>query len=134
MKKILYMVFPTLILLTACGPQNKHSIEDANSTTTQVANTLDDISKTIRTVQETAVQVKKFSEDVATAGERVKDFEGVKLLESADWEYKVISMEPAANEVIEEQLNALGKQGWELVSMQGGKNKVPQLLFKRLAR
>ena len=69
-----------LLSLAACGPSGNKALHDANASTTQVANTLDDISQTIRTVQETANQVKAFSEDMAVTGERVKGIQGVELL------------------------------------------------------
>lgn len=120
----------SILPLVACSPSGNKAIQDANASTSQVATTLDDISKTIRTVQETANQVKAFSEDMAVTGERVKGIQGVKLFGGIQWEYKVTSFELGSNDAIGNELNALGNDGWELVSQLGG-NKSPQLIFKR---
>lgn len=58
------------------------------------------------------------------------------------WEYKVVSVNAKRNfwtsrfdvKVIEEKLNSMGQQGWELVSMEGFNTRYaisPVLTFKR---
>ena len=105
----------SLLSLSACGPSGNKALQDANASTSQVANTLDDISKTIRTVQETANQVKAFSEDMAVTGERVKSIQGVELLGSSQWEYRVV--ETGNEDGLESELNQLGQKNWELVGV-----------------
>ena len=105
----------SLLSLAACGPSGNKALQDANASTSQVANTLDDISKTIRTVQETANQVKAFSEDMAVTGERVKSIQGVELLGSSQWEYRVV--ETGNEDGLESELNQLGQKNWELVGV-----------------
>ena len=90
MKATLLLAAVGSLCWMACGPSGQKAMKDANASTTQVANTLDDISNTIRTVQETANQVKAFSENMAVTGERVKGIQGVELLGNSGWEYKVV--------------------------------------------
>jgi hypothetical protein len=118
----------SLLSLAACGPSGNKALQDANASTSQVANTLDDISKTIRTVQETANQVKAFSEDMVVTGERVKSIQGVELLGSSQWEYRVVE---AGNEYgLESELNQLGQKNWELVGVIARKGQ-ERFVFKR---
>lgn len=118
----------SLLSLTACGPSGKKALQDANASTSQVANTLDDISQTIRTVQETANQVKAFSEDMAVTGERVKGIQGVELLGSSQWEYRVF--EAGNEDGLESELNELGQKNWELVGVIARKGQ-ERFVFKR---
>jgi len=118
----------SLLSLAACGPSGNKALQDANASTSQVANTLDDISKTIRTVQETANQVKAFSEDMAVTGERVKSIQGVELLGSSQWEYRVV--ETGNEDGLESELNQLGQKNWELVGVIARKGK-ERFVFKR---
>ena len=118
----------SLLLLAACGPSGNKALQDANASTSQVANTLDDISKTIRTVQETANQVKAFSEDMAVTGERVKGIQGVELLGSSQWEYHVV--EAGNEDGLENELNQLGQKNWELVGVIARKGQ-ERFVFKR---
>jgi len=118
----------SLLSLAACGPSGNKALQDANASTTQVANTLDDISKTIRTVQETANQVKAFSEDMAVTGERVKSIQGVELLGSSQWEYRVV--EAGNEDGLESELNELGQKNWELVGVIARKGQ-ERFVFKR---
>ena len=118
----------SLLLLAACGPSGNKALQDANASTSQVANTLDDISKTIRTVQETANQVKAFSEDMAVTGERVKSIQGVELLGSSQWEYRVV--ETGNEDGLESELNELGQKNWELVGVIARKGQ-ERFVFKR---
>ena len=118
----------SLLLLAACGPSGNKALQDANASTSQVANTLDDISKTIRTVQETANQVKAFSEDMAVTGERVKSIQGVELLGSSQWEYRVV--EAGNEDGLESELNQLGQKNWELVGVIARKGQ-ERFVFKR---
>ena len=122
-----------LLSLAACGPSGNKALHDANASTTQVANTLDDISQTIRTVQETANQVKAFSEDMAVTGERVNGIQGVELLGDSGWEYKVVHPDEETAEALETALNDLGKEGWELTT-RSGNNRDSYLIFKRRKR
>ena len=117
-----------LLSLAACGPSGNKALHDANASTTQVANTLDDISQTIRTVQETANQVKAFSEDMAVTGERVKGIQGVELLGSSQWEYRVF--EAGNEDGLESELNELGQKNWELVGVIARKGQ-ERFVFKR---
>ncbi|MFL2941959.1 MAG: hypothetical protein ACJZ68_00135 [Limisphaerales bacterium] len=118
----------SLLSLSACGPSGNKALQDANASTSQVANTLDDISKTIRTVQETANQVKAFSEDMAVTGERVKSIQGVELLGSSQWEYRVF--EAGNEDGLESELNELGQKNWELVGVIARKGQ-ERFVFKR---
>ena len=118
----------SLLSLAACGPSGNKALQDANASTSQVANTLDDISKTIRTVQETANQVKAFSEDMAVTGERVKGIQGVELLGSSQWEYHVV--EAGNEDGLENELNQLGQKNWELVGVIARKGQ-ERFVFKR---
>ena len=118
----------SLLSLAACGPSGNKALQDANASTSQVANTLDDISKTIRTVQETANQVKAFSEDMAVTGERVKSIQGVELLGSSQWEYRVV--ETGNEDGLESELNELGQKNWELVGVIARKGQ-ERFVFKR---
>ena len=118
----------SLLSLAACGPSGNKALQDANASTSQVANTLDDISKTIRTVQETANQVKAFSEDMAVTGQRVKSIQGVELLGSSQWEYRVV--ETGNEDGLESKLNGLGQKNWELVGVIARKGQ-ERFIFKR---
>jgi len=118
----------SLLSLAACGPSGNKALQDANASTSQVANTLDDISRTIRTVQETANQVKAFSEDMAVTGERVKSIQGVELLGSSQWEYRVV--ETGNEDGLESELNQLGQKNWELVGVIARKGQ-ERFVFKR---
>ena len=122
------MALMSLLSLAACGPSGNKALQDANASTSQVANTLDDISKTIRTVQETANQVKAFSEDMAVTGERVKGIQGVELLGSSQWEYHVV--EAGNEDGLENELNQLGQKNWELVGVIARKGQ-ERFVFKR---
>ena len=117
-----------LLSLAACGPSGNKALHDANASTTQVANTLDDISQTIRTVQETANQVKAFSEDMAVTGQRVKNIQGVELLGRSQWEYRVV--ETGNEDGLESKLNGLGQKNWELVGVIARKGQ-ERFVFKR---
>ena len=124
--KLLY--FLTAIMLTVgCNEKAHENVEKSSS---QVASTLEDVSKTIRTVQQTANEIKKFSEDMAVTGERVKGIKGVELIGNSQWEYKVVSVDDTSAETLQNNLNDLGKEGWEL-STRLGNNRQASLVFKR---
>ena len=124
--KLLY--FLTAITLTVgCNEKAHENVEKSSS---QVASTLEDVSKTIRTVQQTANEIKKFSEDMAVTGERVKGIKGVELIGNSQWEYKVVSVDDTSAETLQNNLNDLGKEGWEL-STRLGNNRQASLVFKR---
>ncbi|HIG81838.1 MAG TPA: hypothetical protein EYQ62_09385 [Verrucomicrobiales bacterium] len=87
---------------------------DANRSTVEtVADSLQDISNTIRNVQ--------------ALSENVKNIRGLQLVsERIAWEYKII--DPSDAEIsLETRLNDLGKEGWEL-SASSPKGK---FIFKR---
>jgi hypothetical protein len=109
MKKLFPLLALTCVL--GCGkPAGKPSASttpaestpaDANqSTGDKVADSLQDISNTIRNVQ--------------LLTENVKNIKGLQLIpERAAWEYKII--DPSDAEIsLETRLNDLGKEGWEL--------------------
>ena len=110
-----------------CNEKAHKNVEKSSS---QVADTLEDVSETIRTVQQTANEIKKFSEDMAVTGERVKGIKGVELIGNSQWEYKVISVDDTNAETLQNNLNDLGKEGWEL-SARLGSNRQSSLVFKR---
>ena len=127
MKRIILYLAPIVFLVIGCNQKTHENVEKSSK---QVAGTLEDISKTIRTVQETANEVKKFSEDMAVTGERVKGIKGVEIIGNSQWEYKVVSVDDSEPESLQGKLNELGKQGWELSERLGG-NRQPRLVFKR---
>ena len=115
------------MLTVGCNEKAHENVEKSSS---QVASTLEDVSKTIRTVQQTANEIKKFSEDMAVTGERVKGIKGVELIGNSQWEYKVVSVDDTSAETLQNNLNDLGKEGWEL-STRLGNNRQASLVFKR---
>lgn len=127
MKQSILYIIPLVILATACNEKAHENVEKSSS---QVASTLEDVSKTIRTVQQTANEIKKFSEDMAVTGERVKGIKGVELIGNSQWEYKVVSVDDTSAETLQNNLNDLGKEGWEL-SARLGSNRQASLVFKR---
>ena len=127
MKQSILYIIPFVILATGCNDKAHENVEKSSS---QVASTLEDVSKTIRTVQQTANEVKKFSEDMAVTGERVKGIKGVEILGNSQWEYKVVSVSESDAVLLQNNLNELGEEGWEL-SERLGNNKHLNLVFKR---
>jgi len=127
MKREILYIIPSIIIAIGCSEKSQKNVEKSTS---QVVDTLDDISKTIRTVQETANEVKKFSDDMVVAGQRVKGIKGVEILGNSQWEYKVISVDDTNAETVQNNLNDLGKEGWEL-SARLGSNRQSSLVFKR---
>jgi hypothetical protein len=105
MKKL----FPLLALTCAlgCGKPGAPTtpaapaLADANSSTGEkVADSLQDISNTIRNVQ--------------ALSENVKNIKGLQLVsERVNWEYKIINPDDAEIN-FETRLNTLGQEGWEL--------------------
>ncbi len=120
-------ILAAIILTAGCNDKAHENVEKSSS---QVASTLEDVSKTIRTVQQTANEIKKFSEDMAVTGERVKGIKGVELIGNSQWEYKVVSVDDTSAETLQNNLNDLGKEGWEL-SARLGSNRQASLVFKR---
>lgn len=112
MKDTIPLIALTFVLVLGCGkpagqPAGKSPTPpapaetDANrSTGQQVADSLQDISNTIRNVQ--------------ALSENVKNIKGLQLVpEQTAWEYKII--DPSDTEIsLETRLNDLGKEGWEL--------------------
>ena len=127
-EKMKLVYFIAAIMLA--GGCNDKVHENVQKSTSQVATTLEDVSKTIHTVQQTANEIKKFSEDMAVTGERVKGIKGVELIGNSQWEYKVVSVDDASAETLQNSLNDLGKEGWEL-STRLGSNRQASLVFKR---
>ena len=125
MKYTIPLIALTFVLVLGCGkpagqPAGKSPAPptpaetDANrSTGQQVADSLQDISNTIRNVQ--------------ALSENVKNIKGLQLVpEQTAWEYKII--DPSDAEIsLETRLNDLGKEGWEL-SASSPKGK---FIFKR---
>ena len=127
MKQDILYIIPFAVLAIGCNEKAQENVEKSSS---QVADTLEDVSRTIRTVQQTANEIKKFSEDMAITGERVKGIKGVELIGNSQWEYKVISVDDTNAETLQNNLNDLGKEGWEL-STRLGNNRQASLIFKR---
>ena len=113
MKYTIPLIALTFVLVLGCGkpagqsadkspsPVDAPAETDANrSTGQQVADSLQDISNTIRNVQ--------------ALSENVKNIKGLQLVpEQTAWEYKII--DPSDTEIsLETRLNDLGKEGWEL--------------------
>lgn len=108
MKYTLPLIALSFALALGCGkPAGKSPAPvapaetDANrSTGQQVADSLQDISNTIRNVQ--------------ALSENVKNIKGLQLVPAQiAWEYKII--DPSDTEIsLETRLNDLGKEGWEL--------------------
>ena len=126
MKYTIPLIALTFVLVLGCGkpagqsagkspsPVDAPAETDANrSTGQQVADSLQDISNTIRNVQ--------------ALSENVKNIKGLQLVpEQTAWEYKII--DPSDTEIsLETRLNDLGKEGWEL-SASSPKGK---FIFKR---
>lgn len=126
MKYTIPLIALTFVLVLGCGkpagqsadkspsPVDAPAETDANrSTGQQVADSLQDISNTIRNVQ--------------ALSENVKNIKGLQLVpEQTAWEYKII--DPSDAEIsLETRLNDLGKEGWEL-SASSPKGK---FIFKR---
>lgn len=127
MKQDILYIIPFVVLAIGCNKKAQENVEKSSS---QVADTLEDVSRTIRTVQQTANEIKKFSEDMAVTGERVKGIKGVELIGNSQWEYKVVSVDDTNAETLQNNLNDLGKEGWEL-SARLGSNRQSSLVFKR---
>ncbi|HIL25284.1 MAG TPA: hypothetical protein EYG19_07780 [Verrucomicrobia bacterium] len=125
MKYTLPLIALSFVLAFGCGkPTGKSAGKspapvapaetDANRSTVEtVADSLQDISNTIRNVQ--------------ALSENVKNIRGLQLVsERIAWEYKII--DPSDAEIsLETRLNDLGKEGWEL-SASSPKGK---FIFKR---
>jgi len=124
--KLVYFI-AAIMLAGGCNDKVHENVQKSSS---QVATTLEDVSKTIHTVQQTANEIKKFSEDMAVTGERVKGIKGVELIGNSQWEYKVVSVDDASAETLQNSLNDLGKEGGEL-STRLGSNRQASLVFKR---
>ena len=118
--RIQTVTLATLIALTlGCSKQAQQDSEQAAES---AADSMEQVANTIRTISNTADQVK----DIST---RIKGIQGVELTHTAStWEYKVVSLTGATAEATEKELNALGGQGWELVTRMGDGNN---LVFKR---
>ena len=108
MKHTPTLIALSLVLALGCGkpagktptPTTPIAIDANRSTGEKVADSLQDISNTIRNVQ--------------ALTENVKNIKGLQLVpERVAWEYKII--DPSDTELgLETRLNDLGQDGWEL--------------------
>ena len=65
---------------------------------------------------------------MAVTGQRVKSIQGVELLGSSQWEYRVV--ETWNEDGLESKLNGLGQKNWELVGVIARKGQ-ERFVFKR---
>ena len=106
-------------MLTGC---TKQAQQDSEKAAESAATSMEQVASTIRTIGNTADQVKEIST-------RIKGIQGVELTHAAStWEYKVVALTGATAESTEKELNTLGLEGWELVTRMGNGNN---LVFKR---
>ena len=120
MKKI---IIPVVILSLSFGCSQKAQ-DESEKAAESAADSLDDVAKTIRTVKETADQVKQI-------GTRINNIKGLEITAGNPvWEYKVVTMTKATTDSAENELNLLGQDGWELATRLGG-GEGNSLVFKR---
>ena len=101
------------LFVTACG----QTFEDAPAEADQA---LEELKKYYEEAK------KKAPEDpISWAKEDLQRF--------GDWEYRVVSIETASNEEVEDQLNELGKDRWAVFWVQDRDDSL-QVLLKRPAR
>ena len=111
-------IIPLMILSLALGCSKKAK-DDSEKAAESAADSFEDVAKTIRTVKDTADQVKQI-------GTRInKGFE-----DNSVWEYRVVTMTKATADSAENELNQLGQDGWELTTRLGGGDGA-SLVFKR---
>ncbi len=116
-------IIPILILSLSLGCTQKAK-DDSEKAAESAADSFEDVAKTIRTVKDTADQVKQI-------GMRINNIKGLEITAASPvWEYKVVTMKKAATDSAEDELNELGQEGWELATRLGGSDGT-SLVFKR---
>ena len=116
-------IIPILILSLSLGCTQKAK-DDSEKAAESAADSFEDVAKTIRTVKDTADQVKQI-------GMRINNIKGLEITAANPvWEYKVVTMKKAATDSTEDELNELGQEGWELATRLGGSDGT-SLVFKR---
>ena len=116
-------IIPLMILSLSLGCTQKAK-DDSEKAAESAADSFEDVAKTIRTVKDTADQVKQI-------GMRINNIKGLEITAANPvWEYKVVTMKKAAADSAEDELNELGQEGWELATRLGGSDGT-SLVFKR---
>jgi hypothetical protein len=116
-------IIPLMILSLSLGCTQKAK-DDSEKAAESAADSFEDVAKTIRTVKDTADQVKQI-------GMRINNIKGLEITAANPvWEYKVVTMKKAATDSTEDELNELGQEGWELATRLGGSDGT-SLVFKR---
>ena len=116
-------IIPLMILSLSLGCTQKAK-DDSEKAAESAADSFEDVAKTIRTVKDTADQVKQI-------GMRINNIKGLEITAANPvWEYKVVTMKKAATDSTEGELNQLGQEGWELATRLGGSDGT-SLVFKR---
>ena len=116
-------IIPILILSLSFGCTRKAQ-NDSEKAAESAADSFEEVAKTIRTVKDTADQVKQI-------GMRINNIKGLEITAANPvWEYKVVTMKKAATDSTEGELNQLGQEGWELATRLGGSDGT-SLVFKR---
>ena len=116
-------IIPLMILSLSLGCTQKAK-DDSEKAAESAADSFEDVAKTIRTVKDTADQVKQI-------GMRINNIKGLEITTANPvWEYKVVTMKKAATDSTEDELNQLGQEGWELATRLGGSDGA-SLVFKR---
>jgi len=116
-------IIPLMILSLSLGCTKKAQ-NDSEKAAESAADSFEEVAKTIRTVKDTADQVKQI-------GMRINNIKGLEITAANPvWEYKVVTMKKAATDSAEGELNELGQEGWELVTRLGGGDGT-SLVFKR---
>ena len=116
-------IIPLMILSLSLGCTQKVK-DDSEKAAESAADSFEDVAKTIRTVKDTADQVKQI-------GMRINNIKGLEITAANPvWEYKVVTMKKAATDSAEDELNELGQGGWELATRLGCSDGT-SLVFKR---